>query len=592
MAARVKLLRLLAAGVGLAHGLLYMFLMPPWQHYDEPAHFEAARLTYQLRRAPTPADVSPALLREIQSSMVQHKFYAPWSGPDVSSLTDAQLNIGFSQLGDPPGYYMLAAIGIAALANASTEAQLYGTRMVSVALLAISLASTSKIAQVVAPRRATGIWLAPLMLGLLPAFADVMSACNSTAANVAAGALLTWFASSFVLRRSSLRGVLAMGGAIAACVMAGTPALLLIPAAAVALNFGFFTRVRWLAWGVCAMTAIAAPLAAFSTGDVAYWFRGTHQAGGMQRVDASGNAWLMLNQKAGAPAARTFQLLPGTAHAALAGQEVIIQGVWRANRPIRATLPTLSDVNGRLHAPTTSQVAFQSTSFALSATLPVTAVRSWVWIEPGLSVGDELYFDDLSLSTVANPGVNLLRNGAMDASWPRLRGWESGVFNRFVWGLEEFNLLLAPLDLDATRWLFDATARRLVGTLWTTVAWGHIFGAEWTLWLALALMTTATVGVLTNLRALRPEWFVVALVAILVPIALTFLRGFQSLIYPPYLPVARYFFPVLPIAVAIAVLPFGSLTQRFRRAWLVPIACMLAIATQAAFTVSQFYLAR
>ena len=45
---RLGLILLLA----LFHGLIYVFLIPPWQHYDEPNHFEVVWLTRHLDHLP------------------------------------------------------------------------------------------------------------------------------------------------------------------------------------------------------------------------------------------------------------------------------------------------------------------------------------------------------------------------------------------------------------------------------------------------------------------------------------------------------------------------------------------------------------
>ncbi|HEY80691.1 MAG TPA: hypothetical protein G4O05_06380, partial [Caldilineae bacterium] len=54
---RAGLILLLA----LLNGLLYLFLVPPWQHYDEPGHFEYAWLIADRGRLPQAGDYDPAM---------------------------------------------------------------------------------------------------------------------------------------------------------------------------------------------------------------------------------------------------------------------------------------------------------------------------------------------------------------------------------------------------------------------------------------------------------------------------------------------------------------------------------------------------
>ena len=62
------LLGLLTA-LAVVHGLLYAFLIPPWQAPDEIAHFEYARLLAERWRPLSLADASPALEAEVIDSL-------------------------------------------------------------------------------------------------------------------------------------------------------------------------------------------------------------------------------------------------------------------------------------------------------------------------------------------------------------------------------------------------------------------------------------------------------------------------------------------------------------------------------------------
>lgn len=56
--------------VGLIHGLLYVFLMPPWQHYDEPTHFEYVWLIANRPGLPKPGDYDRDMRRQVGKSVV------------------------------------------------------------------------------------------------------------------------------------------------------------------------------------------------------------------------------------------------------------------------------------------------------------------------------------------------------------------------------------------------------------------------------------------------------------------------------------------------------------------------------------------
>jgi hypothetical protein len=61
--------------VALVHGLVYIFLVPPWQHYDEPGHFEYAWLVAAKRTIPEFGQYDHEMRHQVASSMVAHGFF-------------------------------------------------------------------------------------------------------------------------------------------------------------------------------------------------------------------------------------------------------------------------------------------------------------------------------------------------------------------------------------------------------------------------------------------------------------------------------------------------------------------------------------
>ena len=75
--------------VALLHGIFYIFLMPPWQHYDEPNHFEHVWLAASLGRPATQEDYDLEMSRAVIVSMVRNHFYkdigpnSAWGDPNA-----------------------------------------------------------------------------------------------------------------------------------------------------------------------------------------------------------------------------------------------------------------------------------------------------------------------------------------------------------------------------------------------------------------------------------------------------------------------------------------------------------------------------
>ena len=67
--------------LALVNGLLYVFIVPPWQHYDEPNHFEYVWLLADRSERPKPGDYDTGMRRDVARSMIEHKFYDGWGTP-------------------------------------------------------------------------------------------------------------------------------------------------------------------------------------------------------------------------------------------------------------------------------------------------------------------------------------------------------------------------------------------------------------------------------------------------------------------------------------------------------------------------------
>jgi hypothetical protein len=61
--------------VALIQGLLYIWIMPPWQHYDEPNHFEHIWLIAQRGRLPQAGEYDQEMRRQVAASMIEHGFF-------------------------------------------------------------------------------------------------------------------------------------------------------------------------------------------------------------------------------------------------------------------------------------------------------------------------------------------------------------------------------------------------------------------------------------------------------------------------------------------------------------------------------------
>lgn len=170
------------------HGLLYTLLVPPWQHYDEPAHFEYA-MQIALGEGAAPGPRSVQLSREIADSMYRHCFWPPGVRPDL--LGPGPTPVGASQRVHPPLYYALLAVVLRPIRYLAVETQLYAARLASVLGYTLTVLAVWRLAVTVAPDEPSVQRALPALAALTPTFADLMTAVNNDVLlNLAATAAL------------------------------------------------------------------------------------------------------------------------------------------------------------------------------------------------------------------------------------------------------------------------------------------------------------------------------------------------------------------------------------------------------------------
>jgi hypothetical protein len=75
--------------LGVINGLIYVFIYPPWQHYEEPSHFEYAWLIASRLSLPKYPAYDQSERRLIAASMVRHNFFKDLGFlPDLDSYLD------------------------------------------------------------------------------------------------------------------------------------------------------------------------------------------------------------------------------------------------------------------------------------------------------------------------------------------------------------------------------------------------------------------------------------------------------------------------------------------------------------------------
>lgn len=576
---------------GLVHGLVYVFFIPPWQHNDEPNHFEYVAWVAAHGQKLEHGDYDPQTHRAIVESMVAHDFYRPpLIAPDLSP--DQEVRIGlYSQAQEPPLYYQLAALPVRLLPDAGVTVQLFAARLVSLVLFLITLiAAWGMMREITAPGSLLR-WMVPLSLALLPGFVNAMTAVNNDVLAIAGFTLFLWLAAWLVRKFSfiSLAGTLAAAGI---CLLAKSTSYIAAALAPLAIVFAVLKRGwgRRIAWGLLGLGAIAGLLWACTWGDAFLWYRSTASAGLTRMASEQavhGEHVLAIDTRIPLTpgwAPPLFQPLPWETISEHQGGEVTV-GVWMwASRPVQVQLPALcfeKQSFGQL-----SEVGTEPTFYAYYARIPEGEYHGWIELDPGLKKADrdvEIYYDGLVVATGNRPlrnrpqftsengdrgtwggeeFANLVRNPSAEIAGPRVRAVLDDLGARVLPDNQRPSLILASvLDPGVGPGFYWYTAIELTRTFYGKFGWGNVplltkYPYRTLGYITLVLLIAAAIALFRRRRTLPWNQALLIGLALLLVWMAAILRGPLFLGFPDMLnPSARYAFPV--IAPTLLVLCLG-----------------------------------
>lgn len=250
--------------VAAVQGLVFLALVPPWQHYDEPAHFEFAWLLAFHPAWPAPGTVNPAIA---------------WIGGEGRALSHL------------PTYHLLVSLPLRFTGGWSVIDQLYVARAVSLALFIATIAILGGIARTLFRAGHPMRWLLPLVAALIPPFADIMTAVNNDAGAIMAFSLFLWSVVHTLVRGWSVHGAAQVSGAALIAAAMKNVTLIAAPLAVVVLLIAFGMRQKWRWKRIVAVLAglgIGMMGIILTWGDPAAWYRyGAASENGAARVIAA-----------------------------------------------------------------------------------------------------------------------------------------------------------------------------------------------------------------------------------------------------------------------------------------------------------------
>jgi hypothetical protein len=486
--------------IGLGHGILYIFLVLPWQHYDEPNHFEYAWLIANQAGLPDESSNDPQLNRMVVASMIRYDFFerAGLGNPDLESV-GARMPF-YSQKSDPPLYYLIASLPLRVLKDAPVEAQLYAMRFVSLCFYLLTIIFGWGITRELTAGGHALRWMVPLSMALLPGLVDIQTAANNDTAGIAMFTLFLWGSVRLLKERSWLNVIWVVNSAIT-CALVRSTTILALPLSGVVFLFALTPRElrKWL-WVVGAVAAVMFGMLAFRWGEAQFWY---HQSGGdegatVEAGDAIGGKRVFRVSNAGGKE-RIVHVLSGEDTFGRGYSPLTLAGWIWADRPVTIQTPKLHLRASGTEYGSEIQVQQTPTFYTLTIHPEGTVYRSWVSFEV-IEAGNQsvtVYLDDLMLveGEFGGKGVpkisedgktiewegrqlhNLLRNGGAEKQTFAPQQWLERLASRLLpdQGYNSLNLILYSVtDLAAFGMYYKGVLLQIFRTFWAKFGWGGL----------------------------------------------------------------------------------------------------------------------
>lgn len=576
------------------HGLIYITLVPPWQHYDEPNHFEFVWLIARKAGIPKPGEVDFDLNRQVMQSMAKHEFfnylgYIPYVGEDGGEVYIQ----GISQLGSPPLYYLVAGIPLRFLKLLDVTTELYLVRLASYLMYLITIVLAWMSARIITPDKHLLRLLTPLLVALFPGYTDVMTAVNNDVGAVLLTSLFLVGSLGLVVYGFSIRDLLIILLAAGSGLYTKSTTIASTLSIPFVLLFTFLrNRKAIFAWAVIAVGLVLLVLGLVEYDDAAWWYRSTAQVH-PTRVQHSqaviGDYVFFIDHAAGTTPTwivPLFQPLSAREIENLKGNEVTL-GVWMwadQEDKVRSPILNTSSASYSIDVDLDNQPKF----FSFQGFIPADDARIWITL-PGpfspSSPTSKVFYDGLVLvkglkessppphyltvdGVTVNWGgellKNYLRNGSAEKPGMRIRPRFDQMGSNYLGDHTRPSLVLSFLtDWQGAGFLYPITIVRIFRTFIAQFGWGHVSLTAPHAYRYLGIICLC-LALGAGFRMIRKRgemnWAVVFLLLFMVIVTglAALVRSAIYISLPKiFLPVGRYIYPVMiPIAL---IFSFGYL---------------------------------
>lgn len=574
---------ILILSLGLLHGLIYVFMIPPWWHHEEPGHFEYAWLAANRPGWPQVGDYDNTLHRQIAESMFaigQENLY----NVSIRNLDDDPINLGGSPVGRKGVYYWIVSWPLRLVRDQAVLLQLYVARLTSLGLFLLSLwlawLLMGELMAEIHPLR----WMVPVFLALLPGYVDNMTSVHDDVIGAVVAAWFLWLSVRGIKKGFSVLSLLGWLASIGLCLYAREttmPLVLLAPI--VPLTLVLKKRTVPLLGTVLLLIALFMGTQILTLRDASQWyyFPAQKSSNRIKNAQSPFGAYAFSLSVEGSTGFEFGQSFAPDSIKPLR-KKTLTLGVWIwADVPTQISLPVINyrTPNGLAGSAQQTTILIGTTPVFYTTTFYIPYEARHTWLTP-LPVFPEkaarIYYDGFVLAEGeyssappifdneqllsgiwdGKPFLNIIRNPSAERAWLSLR--ESANWFRPRSYIDPALFLQTIQDLQGFGWYYKLAISTLFQGFWGRGAAAQAPLAGGYSYAFLQLISLFFVlGFLrhwlhTRSLFLRPEIFFLTGTILLIWIPAFFRGTYWVFYFVPLVPYARYAFPAfIPTALLL-----------------------------------------
>jgi len=541
-------------------GLIYVFIIPPWEHYDEPTHFEYAWLIAYLNRLPDEGEYVQWMRRDLSASLFENNFFEKRNiNVDFLSVNEP-VWIGISQINDPPLYYLLISSLLHFVRFTDFTFQLYIARIGSLLMFLVTIFFVYKISLELFTEGHLLTKIIPIFIVFLPGFVDIMTSVNNDVGAIMFGTLFFWLAIRFLKNKQSVLSATMLVVVSIILLYTKNIGFLFIPILLITFIFGIKNNKYILfAFGLLSLAGLIFFINFLQFGGLPAFFSIQNYQElplRMKSEDAQSGNYVFAIQRYENQNRRSNLVYYFNKNeiSKMDSNEITIGGyVWSSSK-IKTNIFNLY-LNGELLKQITGEITEEKEFIYETVNFPGNVNELYLSMQPIKRENYTIYYDDVfivsgSLNDYLNAQKpNLIRNGSAEYGWPILKQEVARkIDKKFPVSINHF---VQILDLETNLDYYRATTKRLFRTFWAVFNWGGVFLWGRRPYFYLGLLTgISVIGSVIFGISKRKEisWriTILFLLSCLLIWGATFLRGFSSSFSGyTYIPVARYAYPVI-----------------------------------------------